>query len=84
LPKEELGIFYTKDCYVFLCRYFYYNDDELSEHEVGGSVEVFFFQFFSIKNIFLRKKTRKMKKKKSILNVLYIFGKEEMQVIWDG
>ncbi|CAK5060797.1 unnamed protein product [Meloidogyne enterolobii] len=38
LPKEELGIFYTMDCYVFLCRYFDYNE-ELSENGSKGSVE---------------------------------------------
>ncbi|KAF7636898.1 hypothetical protein Mgra_00003638 [Meloidogyne graminicola] len=38
LPKEELGIFYTMDCYVFLCRYFDYSE-ELSENETSKNVE---------------------------------------------
>lgn len=28
LPEEEMGIFYTKECYVFLCRYCIPPDDE--------------------------------------------------------
>uniref|UniRef100_A0A0K0FBY9 Protein flightless-1 homolog (inferred by orthology to a C. elegans protein) n=1 Tax=Strongyloides venezuelensis TaxID=75913 RepID=A0A0K0FBY9_STRVS len=28
LPPSEFGTFYTCDCYVFLCRYFVYNEDE--------------------------------------------------------
>ncbi|XP_071129219.1 protein flightless-1 homolog isoform X5 [Mytilus edulis] len=37
LPDEELGIFHTEDCYVFLCRYWlpveYDDDDEEDENE---------------------------------------------------
>lgn len=28
LPEDELGQFYSKDCYVFLCRYWVSVDDE--------------------------------------------------------
>uniref|UniRef100_A0A915M8J2 Gelsolin-like domain-containing protein n=1 Tax=Meloidogyne javanica TaxID=6303 RepID=A0A915M8J2_MELJA len=48
LPKEELGIFYTMDCYVFLCRYFDYNE-ELSENGSKGSVERKFESLFKDK-----------------------------------
>lgn len=30
LPQEEFGHFYTDDCYVFLCRYSVFYDDDLS------------------------------------------------------
>ena len=28
MPKNEFGIFYTTDCYVFLCRYYVINEEE--------------------------------------------------------
>lgn len=34
LPKEELGIFYTADCYVFLCKYWVPLDED--EEEEGN------------------------------------------------
>lgn len=40
LPQNEFGIFYSADCYVFLCRYFVYNDDEEEDDvddEAAGS-----------------------------------------------
>ena len=39
LPKEEFGIFYTMDCYVFLCRYFVYNENESTDTEGSQNQE---------------------------------------------
>ncbi|KAI6176538.1 hypothetical protein M3Y97_00808900 [Aphelenchoides bicaudatus] len=38
LPANEFGTFYTKDCYVFLCRYYVSNEDEsdFSDEESGS------------------------------------------------
>ncbi|KAL9702468.1 hypothetical protein quinque_005986 [Culex quinquefasciatus] len=36
LPEEELGIFYTSECYVFLCRYCLPVDDEDEEEEADA------------------------------------------------
>ncbi|KAI6200973.1 hypothetical protein M3Y96_00791600 [Aphelenchoides besseyi] len=38
LPANEFGIFYTKDCYVFLCRYYVSNEDSDFTDEEGSSV----------------------------------------------
>lgn len=42
LPQEELGTFYTMDCYVFLCRYEVIpedNETDLDEEEIELSDE---------------------------------------------
>lgn len=41
LPQEELGIFYTMDCYVFLCRYEVLPEEDESdvEEEQGSEIE---------------------------------------------
>ena len=33
LPRDEFGIFYTMDCYVFLCRYVVINEDDTVDDE---------------------------------------------------
>ncbi|KAI6241750.1 hypothetical protein M3Y99_00338000 [Aphelenchoides fujianensis] len=38
LPQNEFGIFYTKDCYVFLCRYYVSGEDSDFSDEEGSSV----------------------------------------------
>uniref|UniRef100_A0A7E4W5T9 Protein flightless-1-like protein n=1 Tax=Panagrellus redivivus TaxID=6233 RepID=A0A7E4W5T9_PANRE len=37
LPSEEMGIFYNKDCYVFLCRYYVPSDESELSDEDGES-----------------------------------------------
>lgn len=46
LPEEEIGHFYSKDCYVFLCRYWVPLDDDdvPSETEDDIQVVVYFWQ----------------------------------------
>ncbi|CAD5220329.1 unnamed protein product [Bursaphelenchus xylophilus] len=40
LPKNEFGTFCTKDCYVFLCRYYVTNDDsDFSDEDSSGATE---------------------------------------------
>lgn len=35
LPEDELGQFYSKDCYVFLCRYWVPVDDEEGNEDIS-------------------------------------------------
>lgn len=40
LPEEELGVFYTNECYVFLCRYCIPVDDEPTNENPEAEAEV--------------------------------------------
>ena len=60
LPKNEFGIFYTMDCYVFLCRYYVVNEDsELSDEEdLENNERKVCFSFYETQIFFFNKKNR--------------------------
>lgn len=89
MPSNEFGIFYTKDCYVFLCRYYVSNEDESDfsdeesgsgANESGSSINIASPGHVTLFNTAFREKNQEQ----TTSSALFTSGMEGMQVIWDG
>lgn len=88
LPKEELGIFYTADCYVFLCKYWVPLDEDdegeggdgderppEDESQVDFQCVVYFWQGRDASNMGWLTFTFSLQKKfESLFKVRYLLG----------